>query len=287
MRNSKTANKARNGRSLNGTLDDSKHQENPKCFVIQPFDQGRFDKRYVDAFEPALARAGVKAYRVDKDPNVEVPIDAIEEGIRRARICLADVTTDNPNVWYELGFAYAASKPVILTCCTERTGALPFDIRHRNVIKYKSESVSDFEKLKQRVTERAKALLEKGIEKQMNGSDPSVPQDRLARREIQLPSLVAHATATPGENESTWKLGNDAKSIGLTKIEIGLAFRGLGRRGLINIVEVEHDDGDYEGAYVTGEGWDWIEKHDDIFEPFDRPIDETLEPDNSDDYIPF
>jgi hypothetical protein len=37
-------------------------------------------------------------YRVDRDPAVEVAIDAIEEGIRSATICLADITTDNPNV---------------------------------------------------------------------------------------------------------------------------------------------------------------------------------------------
>ena len=39
------------------------------------------------------------AYRVDRDHSVDVPIDSIEEGIRNAAVCLADVTADNPNVW--------------------------------------------------------------------------------------------------------------------------------------------------------------------------------------------
>ena len=79
------------------------------CFVIQPFDGAKFDKRYTDIYKPAIEAAGLEAYRVDTDPGVQVPIDAIEKGIKQATICLADITTDNPNVWYELGFAFASA----------------------------------------------------------------------------------------------------------------------------------------------------------------------------------
>ena len=88
------------------------------CFVIQPFDRGKFDKRFEDTFRPAIEEAGLEAYRVDQDPNVEIPIEAIEEGIRNAAVCLADITTDNPNVWYELGYAFAAGKAVETTDTT-------------------------------------------------------------------------------------------------------------------------------------------------------------------------
>ena len=209
--------------SRDGTVDDPTTQGRPTCFVIQPFDQGsRFDKGYQDAFEPALAEAGLDAYRVDQDPNAEVLIDAIEKGIRRAPICLADVTTDNPNVWFELGFAYAARKSVILICGDERKGALPFDIQHRNVIQYKSESGSDFEVLKRQITERAKALLERAIEKQMNDADPIAPQAGLSQREIQLLGVLAGATPAPGTRESVWSLRRNAVSVGLTPIAMGI-----------------------------------------------------------------
>ena len=75
----------------------------PTCFVIQPFDRGAFDKRYDDTIAPAIAAAGLEPYRVDRDPRVVVPIDQIEEGIRASQACVADISTDNPNVWYELG----------------------------------------------------------------------------------------------------------------------------------------------------------------------------------------
>lgn len=75
------------------------------CFVIQPFDNGKFDKRYYDIFKPAIEATGLSAYRVDEDESVEIPIDTIEEKIKSATICLADITLNNPNVWYEVGFA--------------------------------------------------------------------------------------------------------------------------------------------------------------------------------------
>ncbi len=120
-----------------------------KCFVIQPFDSGKFDKRFQDIYKPAIESAGLEAYRVDNDPSVLVPIESTENGIRQAVICLADITTDNPNVWYELGFAFAANRSVIMVCSEERpSNKYPFDIHHRSVISYSTDSPSDFDKLK-------------------------------------------------------------------------------------------------------------------------------------------
>ncbi len=33
------------------------------CFVIQPFDRDKFDKRFDDVFEPAIRSAGLEPYR--------------------------------------------------------------------------------------------------------------------------------------------------------------------------------------------------------------------------------
>lgn len=64
------------------------------CFVIQPFDNEKFDKRYHDIFKPAIEATGLSSYRVDEDESVEIPIDTIEEKIKSASICLADITLD-------------------------------------------------------------------------------------------------------------------------------------------------------------------------------------------------
>ena len=72
-----------------------------RCFVIQPFDNGVFDRRFEDTFAPAIQAAGLEPYRVDRDPSAAVPIQNIEDGIRESAICLADISLDNPNVWFE------------------------------------------------------------------------------------------------------------------------------------------------------------------------------------------
>lgn len=129
------------------------------CFVIQPFDNGCFDKRYEDVFAPAIQAAGFEPYRVDRDPAAAIPIENIEEGIRRADACLADISTNNPNVWFELGFAIAVSKPVILVCEHQPDRRFPFDVQHRSIILYKTESARDFDSLKTRIIQRIKAAV--------------------------------------------------------------------------------------------------------------------------------
>jgi hypothetical protein len=55
------------------------------CFVIQPFDQGKYDELYRDIFAPAINDAGLKPYRVDNDPSATVLIDKIECSSTRLR----------------------------------------------------------------------------------------------------------------------------------------------------------------------------------------------------------
>ena len=42
------------------------------CFMIQPFDRDKFDKRYADTFEPAMSKAELEPYRVDRDPTSSI-----------------------------------------------------------------------------------------------------------------------------------------------------------------------------------------------------------------------
>jgi len=160
-----------------------------KCFVIQPFDGGIFDKRYDDIFVPAITAGGLEAYRVDRDPAVNIPIVDIEKSIQNSEVCLADITRDNPNVWFELGFAIALKKEVVLVCSSERKTKFPFDVQHRAIIRYKNESQSDFEKLGEEITKRISALLkkQKGIEK-LSTVSPIADSEGLSTHEIEAVS---------------------------------------------------------------------------------------------------
>jgi hypothetical protein len=117
-----------------------------KCFIIQPFNE-KFNQRFEEIFKPAILEAGLQPYRVDQDLTSRVLIESIEKGIKNSLLCFADISTDNPNVWYELGFAVACKKDVIMVCSDERVDKFPFDISHKQVIKYSTNSLKGFQKL--------------------------------------------------------------------------------------------------------------------------------------------
>lgn len=255
----------------------------PQCFVIQPFDGGKYDKRYMDALAPAIKEAGLDPYRVDTDPNVDKPIEAIERGIRESVICLADITTDNPNVWYELGFAFASNKPVIMVCCNDRQGqGFPFDIQHRTVVKYKSESTSDFDKLKTEVTTRIAAILKKESVQELAASTPLSGIGGLSQPELAVLAVLAGESALPGSACSMYSLKNDVERAGFTSIAFGLGWRRLLNKKLVEPVEITNYDGEtYSGAQLTDPGWDWIENNESMFSL------KKLTPSKEDDELPF
>lgn len=235
------------------------------CFVIQPFDNGgKFDRRYRETFKPALERAGLETYRVDEDPAVEVPIDEIEGKVAEAAICLADISNDNPNVWYELGFAFALKKKVVLICSDERDGNFPFDIRHRQVISYETKSSSDYEALAQRIEKKATALLE--------SNDRRRPVDAPAERSgsteahVRLLHIAAELMPIPGDSISVRDLKNEADKIGIDGISFGLAFRKLQNDGFMERHDTYFVNNEtYEPVELTEAGWNWINDNRHLF----------------------
>ena len=259
--------------------------ENPMttCFVIQPFDSGKFDKRYDDVYKPAIAAAGLQPYRVDKDYGVDVPIDAIEQGIRNAVVCLADITTDNPNVWYELGFAFASGKPVVMLCGDERTGKkYPFDIQHRTITPYQADSPSDFETLKGAITKRLKAILKRDVAmKEISKNEKVAPVDGLTQPELIVLASAAGNVILPGEGTTVYMVKNDVERSGFTNLGFALGVKRLVARKFVDVRETSDYNGDsYQEIVLTEAAWDWIEQNESKFiirkngEPSNEPMDD-------------
>ena len=115
------------------------------CFVMMPFGPW-FDAYYKELFAPAIKDAGMEPLRADELFSTGTVIEQIWEQIQKAKILLADLTGKNANVFYELGLAHAAHKPVVFT-----SGSLddvPFDLRHLRVIIYDIHDPYWGEKLK-------------------------------------------------------------------------------------------------------------------------------------------
>jgi len=103
------------------------------CFVIMPFG-GYFDGYYKDVIKPALKSASLTVKRSDEIYSTNSIIEDIFNGIVNADLIVADLTGKNPNVNYELGFAHALEKPVIII--TQDIEDIPFDTKHIRAIKY-------------------------------------------------------------------------------------------------------------------------------------------------------
>lgn len=104
------------------------------CFVMMPF-ADPIGGYYEAIYEPAIKNAGLVPVRADDDIfSTGKIIDQVWSGIHAARILLAELTTRNPNVYYELGLAHALGKPVVLVSRGEED--VPFDLQHIRVIYY-------------------------------------------------------------------------------------------------------------------------------------------------------
>jgi len=66
--------------------------------------------------------------------------DDLLEGLRRAAICVADVTGNNPNVMWETGYAAALQKPTVVI--SQDLKVLPFDLKDVRALAYDRSALS-------------------------------------------------------------------------------------------------------------------------------------------------
>jgi len=236
------------------------------CFVIQPFDRGPFDKRYDDTVAPAIRDAGLEPYRVDRDPGVAIPIEDIEVGIKSAEACVADISTDNPNVWYELGFAIAACKPVILIAYAEPSRRFPFDIQHRHVIQYRTDSASDFVSLRSEIAAR----LTRAIERQGQLAELAQPSSvarigGLTPHEIAALVVLGERTENDRHFISGATVRQEMENAGFTKIAVRIALQTLEGKTLISGQSFRDDEEGSQMFYtVTAQGAQWFLDHEEV-----------------------
>ena len=92
-----------------------------------------FNKKYDDIYD-ALKMAGkmvegrtLVIERVSEPYGDYIITERIEKSIKRAELIICDLSEKSPNVYYELGYARAKNKMIIMTAKKETE--LPFDVR--------------------------------------------------------------------------------------------------------------------------------------------------------------
>lgn len=128
------------------------------CFVMQPFAPPLGDY-YEKVYRPAIEKAGLRPVRADAEIfGTGKIMDQVWTGINAARVLVAELTSRNPNVFYELGLAHALRKPVVLVSSREED--VPFDLQHIRVIYYDMSDPFWGAKLIEKVAENVLSALQ-------------------------------------------------------------------------------------------------------------------------------
>jgi len=119
------------------------------CFILMPFGSW-FDRYFKEIYVPATKEAGFEPLRADGLFSAGAVMEQVWAQIRKAKVLLADLTGKNPNVFYELGLAHAARKPVVFVAGDIED--VPFDVRHLRVVVFDVREPGWSDKLRRDIT---------------------------------------------------------------------------------------------------------------------------------------
>jgi hypothetical protein len=132
-----------------------KSERKVKMFVAMPFKDEYIDE-YDIAITEAAQHANIVCERIDKEAYVGDVMNQVKARIGSYNGMLALLNDSNPNVFLEIGYAWAKDKPTVLMA--KKGHKLPFDITGQKCIVY--TNISD---LRTRLKAELKALLDDGV----------------------------------------------------------------------------------------------------------------------------
>lgn len=116
----------------------------PLCFVLMPFGKkpaadGRmvdFDAVYESLIKPVVVAAGLEPLRADEEMTGGVIHKPMYERLILCEYAVADLTTANANVFYELGLRHAIRPASTVLLFAQGLGQLPFDVGPLRAVPY-------------------------------------------------------------------------------------------------------------------------------------------------------
>lgn len=116
----------------------------PLCFVLMPFgkkpdatgDMVDFDQIYQQIIKPAIEEAGLECLRADEEMTGGIIHKPMFERLILCEYAVADLTTANANVFYELGLRHAVRRASTVSIFADGE-RLPFDVGLLRAMPYK------------------------------------------------------------------------------------------------------------------------------------------------------
>jgi hypothetical protein len=118
----------------------SKLASSEYVFVAMPF-APEFENVYDFGLRLPIEQNGLLPVRTDKEIFFGSIMEEIKKRISDSTFIIADVSTLNPNVMFELGFAHGCQKSTIIICRTDQK--LPFDVAGINILFYNPLLIRD------------------------------------------------------------------------------------------------------------------------------------------------
>jgi hypothetical protein len=109
------------------------------CFVITPIgDDDSYERKHANLvlkniIEPVVSELGLTALRADQIDRAGIITKQIFECLAQARICVADLSFNNPNAFYELGIRHICKLPTVQLI--RKGDKIPFDVSQGRTIK--------------------------------------------------------------------------------------------------------------------------------------------------------
>ena len=127
------------------------------AFIMMAIDSSKPELEDIKfAIEDVFKDFGIDAKAVNDMQHEEAITERILSEIQTREFLIADLTFERPNVYYEIGFAHALNKRVILV--RKKGTKLHFDIAHRNCPEYENTTA-----LKKLLKERLEVLTNRSI----------------------------------------------------------------------------------------------------------------------------
>lgn len=137
-------------------------EKKKKCFVIMPisdadgYEKGHFGRVYEHLIKPACEQAGFEPIRADDTSKANMIMIDILQKILECDMAICDLSSRNPNVFYELGFRQAFNKKTVLIKDSRTT--MPFDISGIRTLLY-TETLR-IDEVKKTIPEISKCITE-------------------------------------------------------------------------------------------------------------------------------
>jgi hypothetical protein len=129
--------------------------EQPKAFVVMQFSEP-YNEVYSQVIRDTCRLFGLEAVRADEIYGPGLIIKDVIDQILNSRVVIADISPPNPNVYFEVGYALAWGKPIVLLA--KKGTDLPFDVSAFRVLFYE-DSISGKSRVEEGLKRHLRAIV--------------------------------------------------------------------------------------------------------------------------------